>query len=183
MEKVAIRATEEHMVDNKIMLERVDALLGKKTDIDKYVQGDCTQRSSTRRNANVNDSLASFDLEASLAMSLQEGDDSINIDGTLRKVGIDTSGDVESILAESEIDRMFDAIDPAERKTKTGAKKVAKPVRNAKPFAAKSRLPTHNTSKLFKEKPREEAARKKMWEHSVKKHNVRYDIPSPARKR
>ena len=54
------------------MLDKVDRLLGKKTNIDQYIAGD-THRSSARPKFDVSDSIATFDLEASVAMSRRDG--------------------------------------------------------------------------------------------------------------
>ena len=98
-DKQQIRETEEQLVDNKIMLGKVDMLLGKKTNIEKYITGGS---STAKPKFDVSESLASFDFEASVALSLREG--------TERPV--EGSGDLESVIADSEIDRLFDDLDP-----------------------------------------------------------------------
>lgn len=108
------RETEEQLVDNKMMLDRVDRLLGKRTDIERYIAGE-TYRSSIRtRKLDVSESLASFDFEASLNLSLREG--------TEKPPTVDGSGEVESILADSEIDRLFDDLDPKAKRPATAGK-------------------------------------------------------------
>lgn len=116
MDKAQMRETEYQLVDNKLMLEKVDKLLGKRTDIEKYIAGDqnASYRGTARqRNLDVSESLASLDISASVALtSMRDDDVSVSMSRQRPGTAAGKTYDYDIVsLADSEIDRMYRDID------------------------------------------------------------------------